>query len=626
MNRLGSRRQLATNLTADRENSGSPLWALLFPLLVFVATYIAFAPAIRGDFLQWDDDVLLLNNPDYRGFGADQIRWMFSTTMLGNFMPFTWLSYAVDYALVGMRPVGYHITNNLLHAFDAALVFGLARLLIRIAQPTARPPSLIAGAFVAAMLFGIHPLRVESVAWITERKDVLSAFFLISSVYTYVRFARTAGATWYAASLLLLALSLLSKAWGLTLPAVLLVLDWCPLARWTRDKSRKLILEKLPFAAVSGAMACITLWAQTREVASLSGANIPDRIAQSLYGLVFYVGKTLIPIGLSPIYEHPIPMNPFAAPFVAATAGVLVLAAGLWFVRRTGAGKAALAAFAVYAIVLLPVLGLVQVGPQLVADRYSYVACIPLAILAGGAITRAAERLTRRTFAILSGVVIAGLTLLAAMTWRQCGYWRNSWVLWQRALEVDPQSWTAHNGIGALYMQFDDFERATQHLRQAADRRPDHPGIAINLAGAYAKTRRTDQSAAMFRKAASMPGLTSADLLLIGNGLEVLGLRDEARDAYSRAIEQNADEAEAHYRLATLLFASGDRKSAKQHFIKAVELLEPSVRRGQHDGGIFVDAAIFGSACDALARQLDAEGDARTANEYREKRKLLQAR
>lgn len=595
-------------------------------MLVFIATYIAFAPAIRGDFLQWDDDVLLLNNPDYRGLGAAQIRWMFSTTLLGNYMPITWLSYAIDYAIVGMRPVGYHITNNLLHAFDAAMVFGLARLLLGIARPGARPDRIVSGAFVAAMLFAIHPLRVESVAWITERKDVLSAFFLIPSVYAYVRFARESRPAWYVCSLVLLALSLLAKAWGITIPAVLLVLDWFPLARWKRGSRVALLVEKLPYVAVCGAMAGIALWAQTREVASLSGATPLDRIAQTFYGLTFYVSKMLLPVNLSPIYEHPTPMNAFAAPFVAAVAGVIGVVAGLWMIHRTQVGRSLAAALATYAILLLPVLGIVQVGPQLVADRYSYVACIPIAVLAGGGVSIVADRLSAVGRAMFASLVLLWLAALGVATWRQCDAWRNSWSLWQQALKVDPQSWTANNGAGALYMQFGDFRRAVDHLKRAAERRPDHAGIAINLGGALARSGQNKESTEQFRRAAAMPGATGVDLLLIGNGFEALGLRSDARDSYRRAVDLDPKDAEARYRLATILLADGDRASARQQFVRAVELLEPSIERGQRDAGVYVDAAMFGSACDALVRLFESDGDATAARKYREKQALLKGR
>jgi len=600
--------------------------ALILPVLVFVVTYIAFVPAIRGDFLQWDDDVLLLNNPDFRGFGADQFRWMFSTTLLGNYMPLTWLSYAADYVLVGLRPAGYHVTNNILHAIDAAMVFGLAHWLVRIAQPQVRESRVLAGALAAAILFGIHPLRVESVAWITERKDPLSAFFLIPSVYAYVRYARSSRVAWYAAAIALLGLSLLSKAWGLTLPVVLLVLDWYPLARWVRGASRKLILEKVPFAVVCGLSAAVTLRAQTSEVASLSGAGLLDRIAQSLYGLTFYVTKSILPTGLSPIYEHPIPFRPLTAPFLAAGASVLVVATGLWMIRASGAGRAASAAFAIYGLILLPVLGLIQVGPQLVADRYSYIACIPLAVLAGGAVARAAEVVSARAGALLACSAILVLAAMGLATWRQCAVWRNSWTLWQRALVVNPKSWTANNGIGSLYLQLGNSDQAIRHLGLAYDQKPDHIGIAINLGGALARVGRAGQSAEVFRHAASAPAATSVDLLMIGNGFESLGLRDQAIEAYRRAIEKNPDEGEAHYRLAMNLMIGPARASAKEHLIRAVELLEPSVRRGQRDAGVFVDAAIFGSACSALVKMFEEDGDHRSAVQYREKQLLLKAR
>lgn len=234
------------------------------PLLVAGASFAAFLPALNNHFVDWDDYGFVVDNQHFRGFGAEQLRWMFTADLLGHYQPLTWISYAIDYHIWGIADAsGYHLTNNILHALNAALFYFLALRLLRLAfqvPPKAESNGLYRSAALAGLLFGVHPLRVESVAWVTERRDVLSVAFLLPCVLFYLRYAtgKSRRWLWYAGSLAFLVLSLLSKAWGITLPLLLLVLDAYPLRRVRTQTPRSdvrpawlLILEKLPFFLIA---------------------------------------------------------------------------------------------------------------------------------------------------------------------------------------------------------------------------------------------------------------------------------------------------------------------------------------------------------------------------------------
>lgn len=291
----------------------------LAALAVAVAglTFLAFVPVLGNEFVSWDDDTLILNNPDFRGFELRHLRWMFSTMILGNYQPVTWLSFALDYTIWGLRPFGYHLTNLILHSLGAALFFFIARRMLRASCPLARGPAIDLAAAAAALLYSVHPLRVESVAWAVERKDVLSGFFLFACLLAYLRgieaAARPVRRGWIVLSLVLFVLSLLSKVWGITFPLVLLILDTYPLKRFNPGERRARLVEKLPFIFLAGAAALTALYAQTNYATSVARLDVAGRFAQSAFGIVFYFAKMLLPLRLSPIYEHPLPFNPIAS-------------------------------------------------------------------------------------------------------------------------------------------------------------------------------------------------------------------------------------------------------------------------------------------------------------------------
>jgi protein O-mannosyl-transferase len=423
--------------------------AWLVPIGLGLAVFASFAPALQNDFVNWDDDLNLTDNAAYRGLGPSQLYWMVTTTLGGHFQPLTWLSFALDHAVWGMAPFGYHLTNLALHAANAVLVWLLLQVLLRPGgndDPASRD-QLAGAAAVGAFAFALHPLRVESVAWATERRDVLSGFFWLLALLAYVRavegpeVARRRGLR---LALGALVLSLAAKAWGMTFPLVLVLLDAYPLRRLARDP-RAVLREKLPFAIVAALGAVLAFAAQRTvpDMRSLAEHGPTARLAQAAYGLCFYLAKTLAPLGLHPAYLLETDLDPFRPRYLLATAIVGAITLTAIALRKRQPWW--LATWATYVVIVAPVLGLAQTGPQLVADRYSYLACLPWTALLAAALTRLQASALRRTAWIAA--VAAGL-VLAVLTYHQTTVWRSSRTLWDHVLAIDPQNWVAYTNRG----------------------------------------------------------------------------------------------------------------------------------------------------------------------------------
>jgi len=411
-------------------------------LLLVLAVLACFLPALGSEFVLWDDDMNFTDNPDYRGLAWTHLRWMFTTVYGGHYQPLSWMTLALDHMLWGMNPTGYHLTNLVLHGANALLVYTLiAALVPRIGR---------GAALIGALFFAIHPLRVESVAWATERRDVLSGFFYLLTLLTYLRLvaARRAGGAWrawWASSVGCFALSLLAKAWGVTLPLILLVLDVYPLRRLRRGSGPGPVLaEKVPYAvlALGGAVLANLASSQVPARRTLAQEGVLARAAQSAYGLVFYLWKTVAPVALSPAYLLEQTVRPTEARYVISVVVVLGFAAALVLLRRRWPWAAA--ASTCYLLVLVTVLGFVQTGPQIVADRYTYLACVPWAVLAAAGL----DRLARHRAA--PALAVAALAVLGALTFRQTRVWHDSRTLWEHALAVDPDNYIAYQNRGTM--------------------------------------------------------------------------------------------------------------------------------------------------------------------------------
>src|SRR5881397_914330 len=362
-------------------------------LVIAFSTFAAFLPALQNQFVSWDDAENFLDNPHYRGLGWTHLHWMW-TTHLGHYIPLTWMTLGLDYLLWGLNPVGYHLTSLLLHTANAVVFFFVVRRILTRAlpSPSERGHALVVAAGFAALVFAIHPLRVESVAWVTERRDVLSGLFYLSTILMYLQACErgTRGRGGYWLSVAVFVCALLSKSMVVNLPVVLLILDVYPLRRlggaigWWSEPARRVYLEKIPFVLLAAAASAIAVMAQSSVHAALSLAQLsmPGRLGISAYGLSFYLWKMVVPVNLSPFYERGL-IDPWATPFLLSYGLVLAITAIVLALRRRVPGL--LAAWLAYIVVLSPVLGIFQSGPQIAADRYTYLANLGWAILAGAA-------------------------------------------------------------------------------------------------------------------------------------------------------------------------------------------------------------------------------------------------
>src|SRR5437016_1709904 len=558
----------------------------LAPLLVALFTLAAFLPALQNQFVNWDDKDNFLDNPHYRGLGWTHLRWMW-TTHLGHYIPLTWMTLGLDYLLWGMNPVGYHLTNLLLHAANAVVFFFVVRRLLARAlpSPSEHGYALAVSAGVAALVFAIHPLRVESVAWVTERRDVLSGLFYLVAILLYLRACERGarGRGWYWLSVAVFGCALLSKSMVVNLPIVLLILDVYPLRRlggfvgWWSAPARRVYVEKIPFVLLAAAASAVALMAQLSHNTMVSVVQLSalGRLALSVYGLSFYLWKTVAPVNLSPLYELPPTVNPWAPPFLLSYGLVVAITALVLALRRPLPGL--LAAWVAYVVVLLPVLGIFQSGPQITADRYTYLAGLGWAILAGAGLLscwRSSRRSKTGTPAnwLLAGIAFCVVVGLGVLTWNQVQVWHDSEKLWSHAAGIDPRSPVGQYSWGLALAQEGKLTEAIEHYTTALRIKPDYADAHINLGIALAQQGKLAEASEHYQQALhSKPDSADAHTNW-GLALTQQGKPAEASDHYRQALQIKPDYAEAHIIWGTALADRGRLAEASEHYRQALQI------------------------------------------------------
>ena len=493
--------------------------APVIALCVVAITVLAFFPALKNDFVRWDDDENIIRNHHFRGLGLENLKWMFTTLHMWHYQPLSWMTLGADWMIWGLEPFGFHLTNVLIHAAGAAFLYLLAIELLSAASGGRSGAALHASAVFAALVYAVHPLRAEAVAWVTERREVLNGFFAILCVLLYVGAAKpTISARLrrrrYIAAVVFCACSLLSKAMTITLPGVLIVLDVYPLRRLHlhsrqafRNTVGRCLLEKAPFLALAAGAVVIALHAQRAALVSLEQYGVARRLVVAAYGAVFYVRKTLLPTALLPLYEWDPELDPFQMKYVACACVVASITVSCFALRKRY--PAGLAAWLVYLGTLAPVSGISQNGPQLVADRFSYLTCIPFALLAGGAVLALLRpREKRRTGAlrrVLAAVACCAIILvLGALTRRQCRIWRDTISLWSHVTMHDPGSFLGHLNLGVGYGMADQTDRAIAEWRRAIEIRPREALPYSNIGEALAEKGEIKSAIAYYERAISL--------------------------------------------------------------------------------------------------------------------------
>ena len=548
--------------------------AVLLSLLLAGLTLLVFWPVTRCDFVNFDDPDYVTANPQVQsGLTLANLAWAATTGAASNWHPLTWLSLMLDASLFGTKPAGFHFTNLAIHAANAVLLFWLLRALTAATWRSA----------LVAAFFAWHPLAVESVAWISERKNVLSTCFGLLSLLFYTRYAqakspvphpqspvRPGAAGWfYVLSLLAFTLGLLSKPMLVTWPFLLLVLDYWPLQRWQPGRWLALVVEKNPFLAVAVAVSVVTVLVQRlgRTVVAVNQLPLDARGGNAVISYVRYLGKLAWPVDLAVFYPHP-GHWPLASVLLAVTVlgGITLLA---WVTRRRQ--PYLLTGWLWYVGTLVPVIGLVQVGGQAIADRYTYIPGVGLLVM----VVWGAFALTRRGRGwslLLALADVAALVVCIGLTRQQISYWQNSETLFRRALAVTDNNWMAHYNLGEALDRLGRTDAAMHQYELAFQCQPNYAEPRNNLGVDLVKAGQTEAAISQYLQAIrSQPDYADA-----WNNLGVALARedhtDEAISDYEQALRLNPAEPEVHKNLGEAMDKQGRINAAISYYQSAVQL------------------------------------------------------
>lgn len=538
-------------------------FVILAYLVLTLVTLLVFWRLRNFGFIGYDDNKYVYENPHVlTGLTEDSVTWAFTTTSAANWHPLTWLSLMLDCQLFGADPGRIHLMNLIFHLANTLLLFAVLRKMTGALWPSA---------FVATA-FAIHPMHVESVAWIAERKDVLSTLFLLLTLAAYIGYVRRPSFLRYIVVFVTFALGLMAKPMLVTLPFLLLLLDYWPLRRISISK-RRLILEKIPLFALSAISSGITFLVQ-RASGAVSDFNLlplQSRIANAFLSYTKYIGKMFWPQKLSVFYPfHPVTILSWQV-LLSILLLIVVSVLVVWFGRKQ---KYLLTGWFWFLGTLLPVIGLVQVGGQALADRYTYVPYIGLFIILAWGLPDLLSRLPQRKIALGLSMVIA-LTALIISSYRQVSYWKNSFTLFSHAVEVTQNNYIAYNCLGSAYSKLGKYQDAVNAHKQAICIKPDYAKAHNNLGVAYYNLGRYEDAIESYKQAILLEPDYADAYYNLGLAYCKLKRYQDAIEPCKKAIKIKPDFALAHYNLGLVYFLTGDKNSALEEY-KILKTLAPA--------------------------------------------------
>ena len=523
--------------------------------LIVLLVFLAYLPALRGGFI-WDDDEYVTNNPLLTAPDGLRRIW-FSMDSPSQYFPLTYTVFRIERSLWGLNPTGYHGVNILLHAINALLVW---LLLKRLSVP---------GAWLAAALFALHPVQVESVAWITELKSVLSLLFILLTLFCWIEFVgERSKRFWYWLALVFYALALFSKTTACTLPAALLLILWLK----TKPIDWRRLVQVVPFLAMGFGMGLLTVWWERFHQGTqgkLFSMGLLERILVASHALWFYAGKLFWPVNLTFSYPRWAiePANPSAYGWLVMGIG---LCAAIYFTRRF-VGRSVEVATLFYVATLSPLLGFVMLYTfhyTFVADHYQYVASIGLIALAAAGITIAFKTKPFLKLACCGALLLT----LGILTWRQAGIYRDPETLWRDTLAKNPDCWLAHNNLGAAFATKGRFDEAIENFRKAIQINPNFSEAQYNLGNALAAKGRFDEAIENYYKAIQINPNYCEALNNLGIALADKGRFDEAIENYRKAIQINPNFSKALNNLGGTLLHQGRIDEAIENFRKTIQI------------------------------------------------------
>jgi Flp pilus assembly protein TadD len=532
-------------------------------LVLITVTLAVFWQVSNHEFVDFDDHYYVVNNPHVQGgITSESVLWAFTSYFGGVWMPVSWLSFMLDFELYGLNPGGYHVTNLFLHLANTLLLFLVLK------KSTGE---VWQSAFVAA-LFALHPLHVESVAWMAERNDVLSTFFWMLTMGAYLLYVKRPGSARYLLIVIAFALGLMAKPMLVTLPFVLLLLDYWPLERLESRRSLlRLVLGKTPLFVLSAISCLVTIIVQRKRggLGSFDDFPLTVTIPNALVSYVSYLGKMIWPHKLAVFYPHPGSSLPM---WQAAGVGLLLVfisVVALWSARRW---SYLAMGWLWYLGTLVPVIGLVQTGNHSMADRFTYIPLIGLFIMVAWGVPEFVRRYHRSRTVVLAVAASAVLSTLIILTWSQLRIWRNTITLFEHSASVTDNIFAAHTNLEYAFAKQGNDKEAMAHFVKAAEIKPDFARAHNNLGNALARQGREAEAVAQFYEALqldpNLPGVHSN----LGNVLERQGKIEEALSHYSIALQLAPQFAEAHLNLGTFWARQGRNEEARSQFARALEL------------------------------------------------------
>jgi len=581
--------------------------ALVLSLLLAVVTLAVYSPVTRNGFINLDDDTYILNNPHLRaGLTWNTLKWSLTSFEWDNWYPLTWLSHALDYSLFGARAGGHHLVNAILHSLSAAILFWL------LYSATGFPWR----SFLVAALFALHPINVESVAWAAERKNVLSMLFFLLALAAYGWYARRPGLSRYGLVFLLFLLALMSKPQVVTFPFLLLLWDFWPLRRvagWTSPQGPeeqgtvsqvslpKLLLEKVPLLLLAIANASLTVLAQ-RYGHAMHGAyySLLNRVENTLVSYVRYLIFAVWPLNLAAFYPHPTKLFPLSKVVASLFLLVVVTVVAVWQYRRR---PYLIVGWFWFLGAMLPMIGLVQVGQQAMADRYAYIPYIGLFLMLVWTLAEWGAR--RKIPALALGTAAAAaLIALGFLTHREIGYWRDSQTLWSRTLVVTQDNNVAHDSLARFLVLDGRSEEAVSHVRASLVIDP-HDLQATMILGTYEHSRGHYAEAINLYKLvllhADDPDIRADAFTNLGSAYRQLGDNADAKPCFEQALRLSPNHPIALVGLGLIALHGGDYPEAARQFSQAMKL-QPT------DVGYLL-----------LARAIELEGHADQAQALRQR-------
>ncbi|MFC1510058.1 tetratricopeptide repeat protein [Candidatus Omnitrophota bacterium] len=576
-------------------------------LLIIILTLISFFPSLFGSIATWDDEVHITHNKNIRSLDIDHISNIFTGTLNNTYIPLTELSFALEYCWFGDQPFVYHLNNLLLHLGVTTLVFLLA---LRLGLPQT-------AAFIAALLFGVHPIHVESVAWATERKDVLYAFFYLLSLLQYCRYLQLKRRRLLILSVFFGLLSILSKPMAVSLPLIILLMDWF----YQRKFSLKTLWDKVPFFLTVVPIAWITY--NLKDAAAIALVDFLSKILTWIWSFMFYILAFFMPYRLQPFYELPLPVELTNPVYLFSLVMFVIFSVCLWCLRKNRMVVFAVLYYFLSIFFLLRFHYVVEIS--VVAERFMYLPCVGFCFLIGALVDQAFIRVAEKSV-LLKKLLVAGLVLmfflLSAKTFQQTKVWKDDSTLWSTVLRRYPQNSHAHFGLGQVYYQQGDTQKALAHYRKAYSVRPNHAKTNNNLGEIYYAQGKFDLALAFFKRAVELKkfypsALNNYGIMLMEKGdiaeaevllKEAVRLEPEvpvyrlslggvyaqghnfqaAQNEYAMALTlkpQTRIAAQAHNRLGALYLMSQNPHVAVVHFRQALEI-DPANRNARYNLGI----------------------------------------